>query len=119
MIHTPGLLLLLAVAATARATLLITEDTITEPLRDWVAAHRPARQFDLIEDPATGEQIQVARPDRLVYLLGCPWCMSVWVGAVVAALTYWCGRSWPVQIGLIALTASLVTGLLAQVKGRL
>jgi alkylhydroperoxidase family enzyme len=59
----------LAVGALAvhRLTRLITEDSITEPLR------RP-----VLED----------RPDsRLADFLTCPWCVSVWVAAGWLALT--------------------------------
>lgn len=54
--------LLVDVAATWRITRLITEDEIARPLRE---ATTPG--------------------SRVEYLLECPYCVSVWVGAAVAS----------------------------------
>lgn len=45
-------------------------------------------------------------------LAGCPWCVSIYVGAVVVVATILVGVSVPVP-GLVWLTASAVTGLIA------
>ena len=45
------------------------------------------------------------------YLVRCPWCVSMYVAAVVCAATAWTvGLAWPV---LVAAAASTVTGLVA------
>lgn len=47
----------------------------------------------------------------VAYLLGCPWCMSVWVGAWVVGLTAWLvGLPAP---WLVWVASSSVTGLVA------
>jgi hypothetical protein len=50
----------------------------------------------------------------IAYLIGCAWCTSIWVGAGVSAFVMiFIGLSWPWFI-LLWLTASAVTGLVAQ-----
>lgn len=59
--------LLVGALAVHRLTRLVTEDEVTRPVR---------------------ERVQDAAPEgRLAYLLTCPWCVSVWIGAGWAALT--------------------------------
>lgn len=81
--------------ALARATRLINADTITDPIRIWVA-----RRW--------GENGTAS------YFLACPWCVSMWLGLAAApfavwltGLTWWC---WP----LLALAASYLVGMTAQ-----
>lgn len=50
----------------------------------------------------------------LAYLLGCPWCMSAWAGALVIWATTWF-TSVPAPV-LVWAAGSAVTGLLAQVE---
>jgi hypothetical protein len=96
-VHSVGLLVLLAVLTTARITRLINADAILDRPRAWVQAHAG---------------------DTLTYFVQCPWCVSIWVGGGVAAATYaWHGH-WAVQVLLIALTASYVTGLLAMLLAK-
>lgn len=102
----PPLLALLVVLATARGTILLVDDEITAPWRSWVVKHRPDNGPD---EPS----------DKLVYLAHCPWCVSVWIGGGLAALTYWFGDTWPVVLLLLTLTASLATGFAAQAKDRI
>lgn len=83
----------LAVGALAvhRITRLVTEDSITEPLRRPVIQERP--------------------DSRLADFLTCPWCVSVWAAAGWLALTTAAPRlSRP--LGAV-LAWSSVTGLLA------
>lgn len=58
----------------------------------------------------------------LIYLIGdntntgCPWCISIYVGAVGAALTTWAAHwHWWVAV-LLWLAASTVTGLISQLE---
>lgn len=93
------LLVALAVLATYRATRLINADVITAPFRRWVC-----RLDGELEKDEVG---------RWTYFITCPWCVSIWVGAIVATVTV----LWPdnrlILAGLLALTASAVTGFLA------
>jgi hypothetical protein len=84
--------LVLITGATARLVRLAQTDTILD---------RPRRR------------LQHALGDRkAAELLWCPWCLSVWVGALVAASwAAWGDRTWWLAAGA-ALTASMATGLL-------
>ncbi len=54
---------------------------------------------------------------KLHYLLGCPWCMSIWVGAgVVYVFTLFTSVPLPVAVWL---SASALTGLLANLEDKL
>lgn len=78
-------LILLVFAAVHRLTRLAIMDEIpmVKTPRDWAVNH-----LDPI--PGTGRKPVWGRPGKsLAYLLGCPWCMSVWVGGVVVWLTVW------------------------------
>lgn len=61
--------------ATYRLTRLITEDVITEPLRDAI--------FDRFGDPSTD-----AARYTLSYAVTCPHCAGLYSAAVAALLTY-------------------------------
>lgn len=97
MLHSPALIIL-AVLATARLTRLVNEDAILDGPRAWMTEH--------------------AGP-KTVYLIHCPWCVSIYLGAGVAAATYNWPTYWPVQVGLLGLAASWLTGLLAVIVGKL
>lgn len=86
--------LILALGAVARITRLITSDRITEAPRDWI--------LDRINPLGLG-----------TYLITCPWCMSVYVGFVVAPAAHYFGDGPWFTIPAVALTASYVTGFLA------
>jgi hypothetical protein len=50
----------------------------------------------------------------VAYLVTCDWCTSIWVGAGLIAVTrWWLGWDW-FFAALVWLTASTVTGLIAQ-----
>jgi hypothetical protein len=96
-VNVAALDVVLVVLATYRLTRLVTADKITEPLRVWLEARNP----------------------RVGYLATCDWCLSVWVAPWPAlAVVVWSGSD-VVRIGLLALTASAVTGLLSIVEARL
>lgn len=94
--------------AVARLTTIVTLDQISAPLRSAIL-----RRFD---------------PGRswhrwMAYLLGdvddhgdgCPWCVSIWVGAATAPIAwYWLDRPW-VAIPVIGLAASQITGMIHSV----
>ena len=86
------LALLLLTGATARLVRLVQTDTILDRPRWWVS-HR-------IRDRKVGE------------LLLCPWCLSIWVAAVlVVTWVHWGDTRWW-EATTAALTVSMATGLL-------
>lgn len=86
-------LLLLAALATFRLTVLVNQDYLTETPRRW---------------------LQARLPEKLAYMIGCPWCASFWLGMPVAVAVV----LWPTNrvliIGLLALALSAAAGLLAK-----
>lgn len=85
--HLTPLLALVAALAVYRGTVLILNDYIAEPLR----------------------RLLRGSSDYLTYLSECPWCCSIWVGAVIVPLTLWV--NWWLVVDLI-LACSAVTGIL-------
>lgn len=94
--------------AIVRLTGLIALDEISRPLREAAIARL---------NPASRTHRSIA------YLLGgandqgdgCPWCLSVWVGAaVVPAAWLWHDRPWLLLPALV-LAGSQITGMLAGV----
>lgn len=80
--------------ATHRLTRLVLSDKITEPARDKI--------FEKF-DPASSQ---------LGYLLTCPWCASIWIGAGVAAFRTVAPSAWrPIAL---MLAASSVTGIIEE-----
>ena len=93
MIHPAWLLVLLTMLSVARLTRLVTDDAILDTPRGWL----------------------LERPGKLAYFVSCPWCVSIWVGAGASALVYFERDHWPVQVALVALAASHLTGILATI----
>lgn len=89
------LLAILAVLSTARLTRLITADYVTRSLRGWV--HR-----------------RFGTDSKIGYMVVCDWCLSVYVGAVVATVLWW--HVGVVPIVALALSASYLTGLLTRLE---
>jgi hypothetical protein len=86
--------------ATYRLTTLVKDDRITEPLRDAV--------FGRWGDPADPD---CGKPS---YLLSCPWCLSVYIGAAVVAARVARPREWGLASKVLALSAA--TGLAATAR---
>jgi len=95
-VRSETLLVVLTVLAVARLTHLVTTDYLTQPFRLWVHRHAP---------------------EKVAYLVGCPWCLSLWTAAAVVPVVWLWPRSWWTQIPLLALTASYVTGMAEQLSG--
>ena len=92
--------MLWAALAVARMTRLVTQDEITRPLRGMVLR----RLND--ENPVHL---------KLAYLLECPWCVSIWVGAgVFSAVATWPG-SVVLWIALSTFAASQITGTIGDI----
>lgn len=95
-----ALVMLWAALAVARMTRLVTQDEITRPLRGMVLR----RLND--ENPVHL---------KLAYLLECPWCVSIWVGAAVfSAVAMWPG-SVVLWIALSTFAASQITGTIGDI----
>lgn len=92
------IIVVLSVLLTARLTRLVTSDMVTDWLRVLVAKK-------------TGPTSVVS------YFLSCAWCISVWVGVLVASIVvWWQDWSWW-MLPLLAGAASHVTGLLTNLDG--
>lgn len=127
-----AVLLLVYLLAVARVTRLITSDRITERPREaaieaawahaWMAWARDtfpraredkalARQHAHIQ----GRQVRAngGEPPLLAYLIACPWCVSIYVGAVAAPMIWFWGESPWLAIPALALALSHGTGVLA------
>jgi hypothetical protein len=131
----PAISLLVYALAVARVTRLVTSDRITEAPRRrlsiWLWAKAvPDPDVQMIQfanaywakQPAEVVKRHIAMerfddgadPPLLVYLIGCPWCVSIYVGAVAAPLVYFLGASPWLLVPALALAFSYVTGYLAQ-----
>lgn len=100
------LLVVLAIGATMRLTRLVNEDKITEPIRGWFFGH---------DDP---DELEPEEIGRWAYFITCPWCVSIWVGTGVAYAAVWWGDNRVVITALLALTASVATGVIAGLLDR-
>lgn len=90
--------------ATARLSVLVTEDKITERIRNALV-----RRW-----AGTGD---APRESYRAYLLVCQWCVSVWIGAVAALVWHLAGTEPWALVPAAGLAMSYVTGKLAQVGG--
>jgi hypothetical protein len=106
----PVIVLVTYALAVARVTTLITHDEITRPVREALI-HRfnPIRRAHRLAVYLLGE------PDGDTH--GCPWCVSIWVGAVTAPIVWGWGSSPLVLIPMLGLAVSQVTGMI-YVHGR-
>lgn len=84
-------MIVLTCLAVFRLAILVTQDSITRPGRDWLDAH------------FTGS---------LVELVNCPWCISIWIGAGAVLLDYYEWSWW--RWVCLGLSASGVAGFLAE-----
>lgn len=94
--------LILLPLAVARVTRLITADRILEPVRDRLISRWIERKG--------GDSLAA-------YLITCPWCVSVYVGAAGAAGWWAWGGTRVYAAVLLAFACSYVTGWLASHEG--
>lgn len=103
-------------AATYRLAILVTRDSITAGLREWLHRQRIGAVADAMTPP--GARSWVRRTWRLRVaiaaheLASCAWCMSMWAGATVTALTVLVPGIW--QYPAVVLTLSAGAGFLAE-----
>ena len=89
--------IILVALATYRLTRLVTADRITQKLREAV----------------------IARGEMVGYLATCDWCLSIWVAPIPSGLIIMFPDNRLILVGLLALSASALTGLLAGIEGKL
>jgi fatty acid desaturase len=93
--------LLIYALAVARITGMITQDAITEPLRDRLIGWLDNRPATLGSAIAT--------------LVTCPWCAGMWVSLIAAPIVWWLGDSPWLLIPALAFAFSQVTGMTSDV----
>ena len=97
----PAVLLIVYALAVARLTKLINSDRITKAPRERLIRRLPEGSL-------------------LAYLIVCPWCVSIWIGALAAPVTWWWGgletdlAPWWIGVPALALAYSGFTGYLSQ-----
>jgi hypothetical protein len=91
------LLVALVALSTYRLTRLVTADRITQRLREAI----------------------LARGEMVGYLATCDWCLSIWLAPIPTSLAVLYPDNRLVLIGLLALSASALTGLIAGLEGKL
>lgn len=84
---------LIAAMATFRLTVLVNQDYLTETPRQW---------------------LQARLPEKLGYMIGCPWCASFWLGAPVAVVVVFWPTNRVVVVVLLALALSAFAGLVSK-----
>jgi hypothetical protein len=94
-----ALLLLIYALAVARVTGLITADSLTEDARDAITGWLDDRPKTL------GNYVSI--------LIGCPWCVSIWIAFIASPLVWIWGESPVMLIPAIALAFSQVTGMIS------
>lgn len=123
--------LLVYALAVARVTRLINSDVLLtgprERLIAWAWARRYGGQMVFARDEIgrslgqvpiwRGAKANGAVEPKLATLIVCPWCASIYVGAVAAPLWFWLGTSPWVLVPAAALAFSYLTGFLAQRHG--
>lgn len=92
-----NLTMILVALSTYRLTRLVTADRITQKLREAI----------------------IARGEMIGYLTTCDWCLSIWLAPIPTSLVVMFPGNRLILIGLMALSASALTGLLAGVEARL
>ena len=92
--HVSWLMFVLLALAVARLTVLVRTDRITRAPRYFVAR-------------------RVNQKGYIAYLLGCPWCISIWIGAAVAFSAHFWWHYWIFQAVVVLLALSYVASALA------
>lgn len=93
------------VVAVYRLAILCSKDKITDPFRNWLHGH------GWRSTPVTGIPIEIdglpAHTARWLYeLVVCPFCNSIWLAAVVVALTRFVPGFWQYPAMLLALSGA-------------
>lgn len=84
--------LAVVVLAVARVTRLLTTDYLLDTPRRWVQRHAP---------------------EKIAYLVGCPWCVGVWVSTLVVVAVTHAPTNRALVIGCYCAAVAHLVGLLA------
>ncbi len=107
------------VLATARLVRLVRADRITRPVREAVI--REAYLARGVLEPSGSWEDHVYAdddPPAVATLVGCPWCLAVWVGLAVALARRAAPRLWdPVARGLALSYLAAVIEIEAEDRG--
>lgn len=95
--------------ATYRGTRLVMDDEITRDAREAALSALAAVKR---ENPELADIV-----DKVEYLIGCPWCVSVWVAGALLLLRKVAPNAADLVAGVLALSAT--TGLLKSNEYRL
>lgn len=87
-------------AAVYRLAVLLSKDKIT----DWLREGLRERAYDPIAKPRAGARAAIAR--WLFELIICPWCVSIWLGAIVVGFTRFVPGAWQYVAMLLTLSAA-------------
>jgi hypothetical protein len=109
----PALIVLVYALAVARVTRLIVADRITQAPRARVETALWNRYWHKLGLQPGEISRGSVDPPLSVYLLGCPWCASIYVSAVAAPLAYFWGTSPWLFVPALALAFSYFTGYAA------
>lgn len=90
-------LLVLVALSTYRLTRLVTADRLTQRFRQWA----------------------IAKGEMIGYLATCDWCLSIWVAPIPSVVAVLAPSNRLVLAGMIALSASALTGLIATIESRI
>jgi hypothetical protein len=102
------LLVTLTCLTVYRVTRLLVSDKITEVPRDKVILWAWRRAHPNL---APSDYVNVRSAPMLAYFVTCPWCTSIWLGAVIVG-TLWLTSDIPYPL-LVWPASSAITGLLA------
>lgn len=114
-------LLFVYALAVARVTRLINEDVLLDVPREkvvswaWKRRYGEEPSFDAVPVPFwQSVRANHGAEPKLAYLITCPWCASIYVGAVAAPLWYWLGSNPWLLVPAASLAFSYITGFFAQ-----
>lgn len=112
---------LLTLAAIARVTRLFNEDSITQPLRDYLENKAADRWY--AADESQPQNLTHATTAPLAWrwaakLIRCPWCLGFWVSAaVMLGWFHFVLESWPWETGTVAFSYALTVLAASQLVG--
>lgn len=107
--------------ALMRVVRLINADRITDRLRTYpggkIAEHRAAmfeaRAFGQTARAQEQERL-VLRWDKVLYYVGCPWCVGMWLAILTAWVPLYFAHNPVVQYIVVALAVSHLVGVMAR-----
>lgn len=112
---------LLTLAAIARVTRLFNEDSITQPLRDYLDGKAADRWYAADETRPT--ELTHATTAPLLWrwaakLVRCPWCLGFWVSVVIIGGYFRLVlESWPWETGTVAFSYGVTVLACSQLVG--